>query len=202
VGLAVYGGYRLWVQDWVYHWGATAAELARAWPGDEYVLQPRGPLTTRAVTIRATPEEIWPWVAQIGANKGGWYSYAWLERLIACPVVNADRIHAEWQAVKPGDEVRMCPGEFGPPAYTVIAVEAGRALIIGHPATTAEEKALGDWVDSWAFVLEPVSATETRLISRTRTAVDFAWLHWIEAGQFVMERGMMLGIRGRAEGEF
>ena len=62
-------------------WGATDAELARTLPGDELVPQPRIE-TTRAITINASPAEVWPWLAQIGYHRAGWYSYDSIHRLL------------------------------------------------------------------------------------------------------------------------
>ena len=87
-------------------WGATAAEVAANYPGDELVPAPAS-FVNRAITIQARPEQIYPWLVQLGADKGGLYSYTALERLVGCPLVNADRIHPEWQGLKVGDAVKM-----------------------------------------------------------------------------------------------
>lgn len=100
---------------WMDRWGVVDGEIAASYPGDELVPAPRL-LYTRAVSIDAAPEEIYPWIAQLGADKGGMYSYTWIEGLIQCPQTNADRIHAEWQGLEPGDKVLMCPDENMPPA--------------------------------------------------------------------------------------
>ena len=98
-------------------WGATDKELTASFPGDELVPSP-AVTYTRAVTVNATPAEIYPWLVQMGAEKGGMYSYTWFEtNILRCELINADRIHEEWQDLKVGDKVKMCPGEWGPPAY-------------------------------------------------------------------------------------
>jgi hypothetical protein len=82
----------------------------------------------------------------------------------------------------------------------VAAILPERALILGHHPTTAEERALsGEWFSIWSFVLEPVDDNTTRLIVRGRDAQKLAWMSIIEPGVFVMERGMLLGIKERAE---
>jgi hypothetical protein len=86
---------------WMDSYGATDAEIAASYTGDELVPSPRISYT-RAVTVNAAPEQIYPWIVQLGADKGGMYSYTWMETLIQCPQTNADRIHDEWQDLKVG----------------------------------------------------------------------------------------------------
>ena len=94
---------------WMDRWGATDEEIAATFPGDELVPAPAS-FVNRAITIQAAPEAIYPWIVQLDAEKGGWYSYDWLEtNLLRCPMVNADRIHPEWQDRQAGDTVNMCP---------------------------------------------------------------------------------------------
>jgi hypothetical protein len=172
-------------------WGATDDEISAVFPGDELVPEPAG-FINRAVTIRASPEEIYPWIVQIGAEKGGWYSHAWLERMIMCPITNADRIHPEWQDLEIGDPVKMCPEGFGPPPYEVAQLVPNAAVILGH-------KDSGEWVDLWQFVLLPQADGTTRLVARTRTMMTGGFWTVIHPGVFVMETGMLNGIRERAE---
>jgi hypothetical protein len=112
-------------------YGATDEEIAASYSGDELVPTPRISYT-RAVSINAAPEEIYPWIVQLGADKGGMYSYTWLEALIQCPQTNADRIHEEWQDLKMGDKVLMCPDENMPPAYVVAKIEPNHVIVMGH----------------------------------------------------------------------
>jgi hypothetical protein len=82
---------------WMDRWGATDVEINAALPGDELVPVPAG-VVNRVVTVDASPEQIYPWLVQMGAGKGGMYSYTSIETyLLNCPLVNADRIHPEWQ---------------------------------------------------------------------------------------------------------
>ena len=68
--IAVLGAYRLWIQPWQHRWGATDQEVGRAMPGDD--LLPDAASTTRAITIAAPAEQVWPWLVQIGYGRGGW----------------------------------------------------------------------------------------------------------------------------------
>lgn len=177
---------------WMDRWGATDDEIAAAYPGDELVPAPRL-FYNRAVSIDAAPEEIFPWIAQLGADKGGMYSYTWIEGLIQCPQTNADRIHDEWQGLEPGDKVLMCPDENSPPAFEVAMVDPHRTIVMGHQEA-------GTWSDVWQFVLLPQADGTTRLVLRSRDAKE-GWI-WdvIRPGEFIMVRGMLLGIKERAEG--
>jgi hypothetical protein len=178
---------------WMDRWGATTEEIAASFPGDELVASPRV-FYNRAVTINATPEEIYPWIVQLGAERGGMYSYEWFEtNILRCELINADRIHEEWQDLKVGDPVKMCPGTSGPPPYEVAMLEPNQAVVLGHQQN-------GVWSDVWQFVLIPQPEGTTRLILRSRDAKE-GWL-WdaIRPGEFIMMRGMLLGIKERAEG--
>ncbi len=176
---------------WMDRWGATAEEIAASYPGDELVPAPAS-FVNRAITIQASPAQIYPWIAQIGAERGGWYSYTWLEGLANCPITNAGRIHEEWQTLAVGDQVKMCPGDFGPPPYHVAQTHPNQAIVLGHQE--------GDqWVDLWQFVLAPQADGSTRLITRTRTMMTGGIWGVLHPIVFVMERGMLRGIKARAE---
>ncbi len=176
---------------WMDRWGATNAEIVRTLPGDELVTSPKSQLN-RAVTIAATPEQIFPWILQMGADKGALYSYTWLEGLIFCPQVNADRIHPEWQNLKVGDQVKLCPKQPGPPPYTVAMIIPNQTVVMGHQEN-------GNWVDLWQFVITPQADGTSRLVLRTRTNAVGGFWDIIHPGIFIMERAMLLGIKERAE---
>ncbi len=177
---------------WMDRYGATDAEVAAAFPGDELVPDPVS-FVNRAITIQASPEEIYPWIVQLDAEKGGWYSYDWLEtNLLRCPMTNADRIHPEWQNLQVGGQVRMCPGEAGPPPYAVAQIHPDQAIVLGHQEN-------GEWVDLYQFVITPQADGSSRLILRTRTMMAGGLWDLIHPGVFIMERGMLQGIKARAE---
>jgi len=172
-------------------WGATDAEIQATYPGDELVAAPLS-FVNHAVTINAKPEQIYPWLVQMGADKAGLYSYTALETMIACPQTNADRIHDEWQNLQVGDLVRLCPKDPGPPPYVVAQIFPNEAIVLGHMEN-------GKWVDLWQFVILPQTDGSSRLILRTRTMAVGGFWDVIHPGVFVMERGMLLGIKERAE---
>lgn len=177
---------------WMDRWGATDAEINATLPGDELIRDPAS-IVNRAITIHASPEQIYPWIVQIGAGKGGYYSYTWLETyLLHCPMTNADRIHPEWQGLQVGDQVRMCPGDFGPLPYEVALVEANHAVVMGHQEN-------GEWVETWHFVIIPQADGTSRLVLRSRSQLTGGIWAIFHPGIFIMERGMLMGIKERAE---
>ena len=193
-GLAVVGVVALvLLLPWMDRWGATQTEIAASLSGDELVLSPRISYT-RAISINAAPEEIYPWIVQIGAERGGWYSYEWFETsVLRCEISNADSIDERWQNLKVGDPVKMCPGTAGPPPYQVALLEPGRAMILGHQEN-------GDWIEVWQFVLLPQDDGTTRLVLRSRNAAEGWFWDVMRPGEFIMARGMLRGIKERAEG--
>jgi hypothetical protein len=177
---------------WMDRWGATSDEINATFPGDELVAAPRY-VYNRVVTVSASPEEIYPWLVQMGAERGGMYTYSWFEtNILRCELINADRIHEEWQGLKKGDKVKMCPGDWGPPAYEVALMDPDHAVVLGHQEN-------GQWSDVWQFILVPQLDGTTRLIARGRDTKTGTLWDVIRPGQFVMERGMLLGIKERAE---
>jgi len=177
---------------WMDRWGATDAEITATYTGDELVPNPAS-FVNRAITIKATPEQIYPWIVQIGADKGGWYSHTWLETyLLQCPIINADRIHAEWQNPQVGDLVKMCPGEFAPPPYEVAMFVPNQTFVMGHQEN-------GKWVDLYQFIILPQPDGSSRLILRTRTMMVGGFWSIIHPGVFLMETGQLQGLKTRAE---
>ena len=176
---------------WHTRWGTVGNEATTTLPGDSLVAHPKT-RSTRAVTIAAPPSRIWPWIAQMGHGRGALYSYDWLENLVGCDMHSAESIHPEWQNIQPGDKVGL--GPEGYPAYPVVDVMPGHALVLG-----AQD------IQSWVFVLMPQADGTTRLLVRSQgdyepTAFNFfIWKVMTQPLHFVMERKMLLGIRERAE---
>jgi hypothetical protein len=185
------------VRPSVLHWGSTRDEVRDQLPGDEIVSRPSWQ-STRAVDIAAPVEQVWPWLAQMGEDRGGLYSYDWLENLAGLEFHSADRIVPEWQTVQVGGIVRFAPGQD---TMVVTQAEPNRCLVwrVLNPSTHQPADA------TWAFVIRRIDATRTRLIQRFRfgagppilATIFYAAL--IEIPHFVMERKMLLGIRARAE---
>src|SRR5579884_2543425 len=115
------------IRPWHLHWGASEVEEVQFLPGDELVPAPTD-MCTHAITIQAPMEDVWPWLAQMGQDRGGFYSYAWLENLVGCHMHNADRIVPEFQHIKVGDPIWLHPRV---PPLPVVHVQPGRVLVMG-----------------------------------------------------------------------
>jgi hypothetical protein len=184
------------------HWGLSAEEATVPRAGDELVPDPRWSWT-HAVEVDASPERVWPWVAQIGADRGGFYSYQWLENLAGCNVHNAEAVHPEW-AHEEGDTLSLHPKM---PPLRVTSFAPGEHMVAFGPPDEEARKAGKPWVAaSWAFVVEPLAPGRCRVVSRYRCACsdDVATRlamgpTFIEPIGFAMDRRMLLGIRARAE---
>jgi hypothetical protein len=193
------------LRRWYNHWGATSVEAEWPLPGDELV--PEAQLSsTRAITIDAPPAQVWPWLAQIGQGRGGFYSYDELENLVGCHIHSAHQILADHQRLEVGDVIRLA-GEGGP-SYRVERAEPPHLLMLVAPSANSgalEAKPAGSekFVGTWQWSLHPVGdGAQTRLVVRQRyrypRSQSILW-HLVEPVGFVMERRMLRGIRSRAE---
>ncbi len=188
--VGVVAGPRLW--RGMLDWNATAEEVRCALPGDD-LLPDADLVATRAISIAASPVEVWPWLVQIGVGRAGAYAYDWLDRLFGLDVRSSRRIVPELQGLAVGDMIPVANDGTG---LRVRAIERERVL-----ATSTDD---GTW--AWTWILEPVGDA-TRLISRTRMAtshgplpVRVATRLLLVPASWVMERRMLLGLRDRAEG--
>jgi hypothetical protein len=183
-------------------WGLSDDEAARRYPGDERVTAPRWEWT-HAVEIDASVADVWPWIAQIGVDRAGFYSYQWLENLAGCQVRNAEVIHPEWQ-MREGDELRLHPRA---PALEIAQVEEGRFFVASGPADEDARREGRPWVEaSWLFLLEPRGESRCRLVSRYRAACSADLATRLAFGPAllepigtIMDRRMLLGVKERAE---
>ncbi len=186
-------------------WGATDEELDKTLPGDELSPNPVSE-ATRAITIHAPVELVWPWLVQIGQDRGGFYSYTWLENLFGASIRNADRILPECQSRQVGDTVWMTPRERygGKGCARVARLDPGRAIVT---VTPEDYEAMGKTGvaphGTWAMILEPIDDRTTRFLVRSRSGAKEGPLRFVvfDPAHFIMERKMMLGIRRRAEAE-
>ncbi len=191
-GAATLSAYLFLLRPWHIRWGATDEETQMPLPGDELVPRPNLE-ATYAITIEASMREVWPWLVQIGQDKGGFYSYTWLENLVGCHMHNAGRIVPEFQMLRVGDTVRLHPKA---PPLPVLICDPPQALVLGSNM---------DSPGTWGFYLKEVGANRTRLIIRGRGDWRPGLLNWLgkyivfEPAHFIMERKMLLGIKERVE---
>lgn len=176
----------VWVlKPWHMQWGATADEAQRPMPGDDLI--PSAGQATRAITIHATPEEVWPWLVQLGYGRAGWYSYDWIDNDFQ---PSADRILPQHQKLQPDDKILMMP-DMG---FVVNQIDEPRSIV----------SVLEDGSTSWCLCLYPTNEGDTRLVSRWRpkfemTPATFFLTMLSEPGTFIMEQKMLRSIRDRAE---
>ena len=177
-------------------WGASARECEASFPGDDVIVSP-DLVATRAITVRTSADRAWPWIAQLGQGRGGFYSYNFLENLAGCDIHSADRIVPEWLDIKIGDEIKLAPAV----GLEVIALEPGRSLVLrgGVPIGTTPPP----YDFTWAWVLRDDPGGTARLLVRERYAYTRPWARFlvepVEAVSFVMSQKMLRGIRDRAE---
>lgn len=205
-GAAVYS---LSLRPRVLRWGATEEEIEGPWPGDD--LSPDAICqATRAVTIHAPAEKIWPWIVQIGQDRGGFYSYTWLENLMGARMRNADRILPGIPERKIGDTVWMTPKErySGKGCMKVAAIEFARSMVLVSPDDYETLPKIGRAPGGcWTIILQPIDGGTTRLILRSRSAEEetlpFKLFNRLvfDPAHFIMERKMMLEIKRLAERE-
>lgn len=191
------------VRERMLRWGATDDELALVLPGDELLLTP-ALTSTRAITIGAHRADVWPWIAQLGYGRGGFYTYDRLENLVGVDIHNADTIVPEWQDLGLGDDVLLAPTV----PLQVARLDPQRAVVLRGAVPMGKIEAPYDF--TWAFVLDDVPRASagspnggTRLIVRERYAYRRAWapllVEPIEVISFVMTQRMLRGVRNRAE---
>lgn len=184
------------LRGWVMTFGATDAELDATLPGDE--LTPRAEVVaTRAITIAAPPERVWPWLVQLGQGRGGFYSYDALENLLGLDITSAERIEAQWQDLAVGDLVHLAETM----ALEVARLEPDRALVLQGAASPGS--APPPYEFTWAFVVHRRPEGGSRLVVRERYVYTsrFAslFVEPVQAVSFVMTARMLRGIRERAE---
>lgn len=190
-------------------WGATRAEVDGPMPGDELVPEPMLGYT-RAITIDAPRGDVWPWLAQFGQGRGGFYSFDALENLVGCRIHSTDRLLPGHQDPRPGDLIRSGPEGKRYAAWQILDVDAPRHLVMmGADPETMEAPPVPDRIpdrgfaaSTWQWALRPLGDGATRVVVRQRLAFSprqrMLW-RFVEPLNFVMEREMLRGIRRRAE---
>jgi hypothetical protein len=205
--LGAMGVYAVVGRPWQLQWGATAEEASTPLPGDELVPNATY-VTTRAATVEAPAEAVWPWLVQMGQGRAGFYTYDRLEQMVGAAIRSADHIVPELQQLAVGETVNL--SSVGGPKVAI--VDRGRSLVLFEtmdlrtgqsiPSVPPAPWAM-DW--TWAFTLRPTRDGATRLLIRTRG--DYrphgllapVMVLLLEPVHFVMERGMLLGIKRRVE---
>jgi len=195
------------IRPWHLRWGSTDDEVDLPLPGDDLVSNAKLK-ATHAITINASPAQIWPWLVQIGQGRGGFYSYDWIENTIGLDIHTANQILPNYQDLKVGDLIPLSEDEFGVP---VVILEPEKTLVLhgdtrepgpGSPPVMKE----GDHMASvWGFHLIPQEDGSTRLVERILIEWNESPLNtvfyrvFLEPGSFIMEQKMLRGIKERVE---
>ncbi len=182
------------------NWGTTKEECDKALPGDELVSQP-AIQTTEGIWIDAPASAVWPWLVQMGQDRGGMYTYERLENLVGLQHRNADRIHPEWQHLAVGDVIRLVPrgwmGLRNGIALPVVALTEGQSIVLRLQPPDVPVDGV------WSFHVMAHWEDRCRLLVRTRARmrVPGEALGAEAAGPVMslLTRGMLLGIKRRAE---
>lgn len=180
--------YFAWLREWQMTWGATTEEVSRYMAGDELLEDP-ALNATRAVEIEAPPEQVWPWLVQMGWKKAGLYSFG---RLDNGGMPSAERIIPEYQNLKVGDSIL--------PSLKVVEMEPNRSML------WVFQKRAGPWQNAtWSWGLYKTDSGHTRLVSRLRQQYTFdsfrEIITWavVDPMEIFMMRTTLLGIKRRVE---
>ena len=163
--------YAFWARPRLLTWGATAEEIATTYPGDELVPDADSSVFTMAATLPAPPEQVWPWLAQMGFGRAGWYSW---DRLDNAGNPSADRIVPEWQSLQAGQ--RLIEASDGRNWFTVELVDPNRTLVLRTVIDLLSGRSIDPngplpraYADGvWSFHLRPADHSQTRLVARSR----------------------------------
>jgi hypothetical protein len=174
---------------------ADPAEQSMHLPSDEFIPAARAS-QTHAITIERSPREVWPWLAQMGSGRGGWYAYDFIDN---GGHPSARKILAEYQAVEPGTVFPALPGVKD--AFTVIQSEPPNVLVLSWKAPS------GSYFTTWALVLEEPRPGLTRLLVRGRVGQDYRPFGLPQAvtiplasiAHGVMQRKELVELKERAE---
>jgi hypothetical protein len=192
------------VQPWFMQWGATVREMHAVWPGDELSAHAES-VATRAVTIDAPADKVWPWIVQLGQERAGWYSYRLLENLVGCQMPRVHHIVAGFQERRVGDKIWMYPADRlgGVGHGVVVRLDPERALVMATVPIGSIQQAPEATL---SFLLDPIDGATTRFIMRSRGPAPVSRGQWLfdrlafRPLHYVMERRMMLTIKALAEG--
>ncbi len=178
--------YWILVRPGFLNWGASSPECTMQLEADQFI--PEGTVvSTRAINIHASREQVWPWILQTGQNRGGFQSYDWLENLFAAQMLNAGSIQPQWQNTQVGDTVYY-------------GKKQGWGLV------SAVKPSEYYSINGWTFLLLATDSGHTRLLVRypsmpvkQNIGTTLYYYSLFESLHFVMETGMMMGIKSGAE---
>ena len=199
--------YHFGLRGWCLRWGTTPTEVHATLPGDDLFPVYAGE-ATHAITIQASPQQVWPWLMQIGQDRSGFYSYTFLENIAGCEMPRVERLVPEWKPRRVGETVWFAtPKRFGGQGRMIAAVVKPQRSFVMVGANDWERLQAGRPAREgfWSFTLEPLGDGRSRLIARVRNGPPptlasrgVGRLFW-EPMHFVMEQKMLRTIRDLSE---
>jgi proline iminopeptidase len=186
-------------------WMPERRDLEARMPGDGLLDGESG--STHAITIRCRPDQLWPWLVQMGYGRAGWYSY---DRLDNWGHRSSDRLLPAFQCLERGDCLPSTPG--GKCFFEVLDLEPEASLVLGSHMTTGPVRSVR-WADpspsvsqraTWSFALVPEGPDDTRLRVRTRAVSIPSW-RWMPVNAFfsvahiIMQRKQLVCLKRRVE---
>jgi hypothetical protein len=182
-------------------WGTVGPEATDSLPGDGLVPEPKWSYTL-GVAVDASPERVWPWIAQVGQGRGGFYTYQTLENMVGCKITNTTEILPDHQHPEVADGIYLHP--TAPPMRIGLVDPPTALVLLGSPVDVGADVRRG--VSTWQFVVKPRPDGGSRLLTRGRYDYSPDWRSRlafgrfpIEAISFVMSRKMMGEIKRLAE---
>ena len=179
-------------------WGTVGTEATDPLPGDGFVSEPKWTYTL-GVAVDASPEAVWPWIAQLGQGRGGFYTYQTLENMVGCKITNTTAILPDHQHPAVGEGIFLY--QDAPPLRIEIVDPPNALVLFGSPADIGAEG-----MSTWQFVVDPGPDGGSRLLTRGRYDYTQDWKSRLAFGRFpleaitfVMSRKMMLEIKRLAE---
>lgn len=199
------GAYATAIRPRLLRWGATDDEVRRPYPGADLI--PDGTRSaTMAVTLDAPPARVWPWLAQMGYDRAGWYSWDHLDNM-GHP--SAERIHAEWQEIHAGTYTdRMQSWQIAslePGRY--LGLRASRDLRTGRVFDPAGPRPRYFTDSTWGFLLEGLPEERTRLIVSGYWSMRPRWLQpilstiFLEPAHWIMQTRQFANLQRRVRAE-
>jgi hypothetical protein len=183
-------------------WGTMGTEASDSLPGDELVPEPKWSYTL-GIAVDASPEAVWPWIAQLGQGRGGFYTYQTLENMVGCKITNTTEILPDHQHPAVGEGIYLYPAST--PPLRIEIVDAPNTLVLfGSPADLGTEESGG--MSTWQFAVNPGPDGGSRLLTRGRYDYAPDWKSRLAFGRFpleaitfVMSQKMMREIKRLAE---
>ncbi len=198
--------YALAVRPRILRWGATDDEVRQPFPGADLILDGTRS-ATMATTLDAPTDRVWPWLAQMGLNHGGWYSWDQLDNWGRS---SARTLHPEWQSIKVGDHLAAMPD--GSMWWEVAALDPGRFLclrmsldLLGRPFDPMGPRPRYFTDSTWGFLLNDASGGRTRLVVSGYWSLHPTWLQplasalFLELQHFVMQLQQFRNLKHRVE---